>query len=64
MAYDKLETDTNYAQYAEDLDRNTAYEQKKTESNKIQAIYKSDMDMKRTKHEAGIYKRQMELDQK
>ena len=35
VAFDKLETDTNYTQYAEELERNTAYEQKQTESNKI-----------------------------
>jgi hypothetical protein len=64
VAFDKLETDTNYTQYAEELERNTAYEQKQTESNKIQQIYKSNMDMKLTKHDADIYKRQLGIDQK
>jgi len=64
VAFDKLETDTNYQQYAEELERNTAYEQKRTESNKIQKIYKSDMEMKVTKNGAELYKRQLGLDQK
>jgi len=64
VTFDKLETDTNYKQYAEETERTAAYEQKKTESNKVQKIYRSDMGMKSTKHDADIYKRQLGLDQK
>ena len=64
VAYDKLETDTNYLEYNEELERNTTFEKKKQELNKEKKIYKSDMDMKKSKHGAEIYKRDLALEQK